>query len=106
LSPAVLVLTLVAPAIDLWSLVLPGVLPPIVTVLATSAATAALLLVWLRFPRTSWLAAATLAVGASLALRLAGVDGAAALSLLSVIALGLGGGFASPTRDAEAFLSL
>jgi hypothetical protein len=50
---------------------------------------------WLRFPRTNWLAAAFLAALAGFALRLAGADVAPLLSLLSIVAVGLGGGFAS-----------
>src|SRR5919206_689981 len=83
LSPFVLALTLGAPALDLLSMVLPGVLGPWLGILATSAATAALLMVWVRFPRTSWLAAAVLAGAASLAMRLVGADIAPLLSLLA-----------------------
>jgi hypothetical protein len=54
-----------------------------------------LLLMWLRFPRTNWLAAAGIAATAGFALRLVGADVAPLLSLLSIVAIGLGGGFAS-----------
>lgn len=101
LSPGVLILSLVAPALDLFSLVSSATVPSIVALLATSAAASALLMVWVRFPRTSWLAAATLAACASLALRLIGADGAAWMSVLTVTALGLGGAFATPARDLE-----
>jgi hypothetical protein len=47
------------------------------------------------------LAAASLAALASFALRLAGADQAAGLSLLAVIALGIGGAFAPPTDAPE-----
>ena len=67
-------------------------------VIASGATSAALLVMWLRFPRTSWLAAASLAAVASLAMRLMGADVAELLSLLAVIALGIGGAFA-PTAD-------
>jgi hypothetical protein len=53
--------------------------------------------------REAWLAAAALAMVASGALRVAGASGpqAAILSLLAVLALGLGGAFASPVPDLE-----
>ncbi|HEV7664521.1 MAG TPA: hypothetical protein VGQ62_13355 [Chloroflexota bacterium] len=104
-APAVLFLTLAAPTIDLLSMVLPGALVPLLGVVAISAASAALLLTWVRFPRASWVAAAALAGTASLALRLIGADGAPVLSLLSVIALGIGGAFASPSQEPEAWLA-
>jgi hypothetical protein len=99
-----LVVTLLAPAVDLLNVVQPGWLPPIVGILAIASASAALLVTWIRFPRTSWLAAATLAASASLALRLAGAEVAPFLSLLMVVALGIGGAFASPTRESQAWL--
>jgi 4-diphosphocytidyl-2C-methyl-D-erythritol kinase len=101
----VLVLTLVAPALDLLGFVQPGVIVPLLGQLAASAAAAALLLAWARYPRTSWLAAATLAGLASLALRFAGADVAAALSLLTVVAIGIGGAFASAVPEPEAWLA-
>ena len=95
LSPAALLLTLVAPALDLLSLVQPQVTLPSLGALGCAGAGAVLLLVWLRSPRTSWLFAASLAMFASLALRLVGFEVyAPALSLLAVVALGLGGAFA------------
>jgi hypothetical protein len=106
LSPGVLALALIAPAIDLFALVEPLALVPVVAVAATAGAGAVLLLVWARYPRTSWLAAASLASFASLAMRLVGADVAPALSLLAVVALGLGGAFASAPADTEALLSV
>lgn len=103
LSPVVLALTLIAPALDLLSTVLHGALGPAFGIAATSVATAALIAVWVRFPRTSWLAAAVLAGLASVGLRLIGVELAPVLSLLSVVALGIGGAFATPARDAQAW---
>jgi hypothetical protein len=105
LSPAVLLLTLVAPALDLLAIVqhAPGV--PTMGALATAAASAVLLVNWVRFSRASWLAAASLAGFASLVMRLVGADVAPALSLLMVIGLGLGGAFAPPARpNAHAWL--
>lgn len=104
LSPGVLILSLTAPALDLFSMVSSATIPSIVAVLATSAAAAALLMVWFRYPRTSWLAAAALGACASLALRLIGADGAAWMSMLTVTALGFGGAFATPARDLDNLL--
>ena len=104
LSPVVLVLSLIAPALDLLAIVQPGVLVPGVGVVATAVAAAVLALSWARYPRTSWLAAAGLAACAGLALRMVGADIAPVLSLLAIVALGIGGAFASPERSAEAWL--
>ena len=104
LSPAVLMLTLIGPTLDLLGRVQPGAALPILATVATGAASAVLLFTWLRYPRTSWLAAATLAGLASVALRLVGLELAPALSLLGVVALGIGGAFASPARESEAWL--
>jgi hypothetical protein len=104
LPPAVLVLTLAAPAIDLLKLVQPGVVVPTLGLVAAGVAAAALLAVWVRFPRTSWLAAASLAGFASLALRFIGADVASALSLLAIVALGIGGAFASGVTEPESGL--
>jgi hypothetical protein len=103
LPPGVLVLTLIAPALDLLAIVQPGVLVPGFGIVATGFAAAALALTWARYPRTSWLAAASLAGCAGLALRLVGADVAPVLSLLAIVALGIGGAFASPSRAAEAW---
>ena len=94
----VLALSLVAPAFDLLRMVQPSLPLASVAVIASGAASAALLVMWLRFPRTSWLAAASLAAVASLAMRLVGADVAELLSLLAVVALGIGGAFA-PTAE-------
>jgi len=94
----VLALTLVAPAFDLLRMVQPSLPLASAAVIASGAASAALLVMWLRFPRTSWLAAASLAAVASLAMRLMGADVAELLSLLAVVALGIGGAFA-PTAE-------
>jgi hypothetical protein len=99
--PLVLALTLVAPALDLFLRIQP--VPGLGTIglIASGAAAAALLIVWLRFPRTSWLLAASLAAIASLVMRLVGADVAPMLSLLSVVALGVGGAFASADLTLE-----
>jgi hypothetical protein len=101
----VLVLALAPSLLDLLRLVQPGLTPFLATpdALACGAATAVLLLMWLRFPRTAWLLAATLAAAVGLALRLTGADVAPLLSLLAIVALGVGGGFANPeVRSASA----
>ena len=97
----VLALTLVAPAFDLLRMVQPFLALSAVSVIASGAASAALLVMWLRFPRTSWLAAASLAALASVAMRVMGADVAALLSLLAVIALGIGGAFAPIPESAD-----
>ena len=80
----------------------PFALPvPVVAALAS----AVLVVSWARYPRTSWLAAASLAAVASVGLRALGADVAPLLSLLAVVALGIGGAFASPAREAEAWLA-
>ena len=101
MPPVVLGLSLVAPALDLLRMVQPLLPLASIGVVASAAASAALLVMWLRFPRTSWLAAACLAAVASLAMRLVGADVAAALSLLAVVALGIGGGFAPAAELAD-----
>jgi hypothetical protein len=104
LSPGALVLTLVAPALDLLARVQPGAALPMLALVASAGAAAILLMTWLRFPRTGWLAAASLAACACTAMRLVGAEVAPLLGLLAVFAVGIGGGFGSPTRDAEAWL--
>jgi hypothetical protein len=94
-QPAVLLLALIAPALDLLAVVQPGTAAPNAGLVAAGLASAALVFTWGRFWRTSWLAAASLAAVASLALRFAGVDVAPAFSLLVVLALGVGGAYAS-----------
>jgi hypothetical protein len=98
---AVLGMTLVVPALDLLTLVQPGMRMPLVGALAATVVCAALLVTLARFPRTSWLAAASLAAIAALAARILGAEIAPLLSLLAVVALGLGGGFATSGRDLE-----
>ena len=105
LPPVVLVLTLIAPALDLMAIVQPAASVPILGLLATGLAGVTLLVSWARYPRTSWLAAACLAGLASVGMRAAGADVAPLLSLLTVVALGIGGAFASPVREAEAWLA-
>ena len=92
LPPVVLVLTLIAPALDLLAMVQPAAVAPPLGLLATGLASAVLVVSWARYPRTSWLAAASLAAVASVGLRALG-------------ALGIGGAFASPAREAEAWLA-
>jgi hypothetical protein len=104
LSPVVLVLVLIAPALDLLAIVQPAASVPTLGMLTSALASITLVVTWARYPRTSWLAAAGLAAIASLVLRLVGADVAPLLSLLAVMALGIGGAFASPVHDAEAWL--
>ena len=101
LAPGVLAIPLIAPALDLLHMVQPGLSLATAGAVASGLASAVLLISWLRFPRASWLAAASLAALASFALRLAGADVAAGLSLLAVIALGIGGAFAPPIDAPE-----
>ena len=97
MPPAVLALTLIAPALDVVGLAQPYPVVGQVGVFAAAIATAVLVTCWLRFPRTNWLAAASFAAVAGVVLRLLGDDVAPLLSLLSIVALGIGGAFA--TRD-------
>ncbi len=105
LPSGVLALTLVAPALDLLAWVQRNVVVPNLGVVAAGVAAAVLLVFWAHFPRTSWLAAATLAAVAGVALRVVGADVAPALSLLAVLALGTGGAFASAVAEPEAWLA-
>jgi hypothetical protein len=97
LPPVVLAIALVPAALDLLRMVQPGLVGVLNTPTSVAAAVSAavLLAMWLRFPRTSWLLAASFAACASLALRLVGADVGPALSLLSILALGVGGAFVS-----------
>jgi hypothetical protein len=104
LPPVVLVLVLIAPALDLLAMVQPAASVPTLGMLAMGVASVTLLITWARYPRTSWLAASCLAAVASLGMRAVGADVAPLLSLLAVVALGIGGAFASPVREAEAWL--
>jgi len=100
----VLLLALIAPTLDVLMRVQPADFLATVALAASAGAGAVLLLVWARHPRTAWLAAASLACFASVALRLAGADVAPAFSLLSIVALGLGGAFAPP-RETDTLLA-
>jgi hypothetical protein len=106
LAPGVCVAPLLAPALDLLRAVQPSVGLAMPALVAAVAAGVVLVITWARYPRTSWLAAATLAALASVALRLAGTEVAPALSLAAIVALGIGGAFASPTGELEAWLEL
>jgi len=93
--PAVVLGVALVPALlDLLSLVQTAVTLGAALEVASGVAMLSLLLVWLRFPRTDWLAAASFAALASFAMRLVGADVAPLLSLLSIVALGIGGAFA------------
>jgi hypothetical protein len=94
----VLALALVPAALDLLKLVQPalGSYLAVPDLIAGGAAASVLLLMWLRFPRTNWLAAASIAALAGLALRLSGAEVAPLLSLLAIVAVGVGGGYANP----------
>ena len=100
-APGVLALVLIAPALDLLHIVQPGLPLASTGVVASGIASVVLAIAWVRVPRTSWLAAASLAALASFAMRLVGADVAAALSLLAVVALGIGGAFAPPVEVAD-----
>ena len=98
LPSIVLALTLFPPMLDLLGLVQPAALISRGAVLTAALATVVLVACWVRFPRTNWLAAASVAATAGLALRLLGADVAPLLSLLSIVALGIGGAFATRGR--------
>jgi len=104
LPAAVLVPPLLAPALDLLGTVQPSVAAPGLDVLAAGLGALVLLAAWLRYPRTGWLGAAALAAVTGAALRLLGADVAPLLSLLAVVALGVGGAFATQHRTAESWL--
>ena len=101
LPPGVLLVALIAPALDLLAMVQPITAGLGLALVAAIASAAVLLVSWVKYPRTSWLAAAALAATASAALRIAGIELASALSVLSVIALGVGGAFASDAQPSE-----
>jgi hypothetical protein len=94
-------MTLLAPAMDLLVAVQPGLELPGARLAGASLAALVLVMAWGRFPRTSWLAAASLAAVASVAMRLAHADVAPALSLLAILALGVGGAFAPRGHDLD-----
>jgi hypothetical protein len=98
----VVLIALAAPALDLLHVLQPAAALRGAAVVMSAAAALVLLGCWAHYPRLAWLAAATLAGGASLALRLGGAEAAAGLSLLAVLALGVGGAFASPAGELEA----
>ena len=100
----VLVAALMAPALDLLRLVQPLAFAPGLLPLASGLGGLALLAAFVRFPRTSWLGAAAFAAVAGAALRMAGADVAPILSLLAIVALGVGGAFASPVPAAESWI--
>jgi hypothetical protein len=100
LPPLALAVVLVPLAIDLLTTVMPALTQPMLlpSTLASLGAAALLLVLWLResdLRSASWMAAATIAAAISVVLRMNGEEFAALVSLLSVVALGIGGGFAS-----------
>jgi hypothetical protein len=97
IPPMGLAVVLVPAALDLLAAVMPALAQTLLmpSAVAGGAAAAVMLLAWLRFPRASWLAAATFAAAISAVLRLNGDQVAWLVSLLSIVALGIGGGFAS-----------
>jgi hypothetical protein len=102
--PLVLALTVAPAVLDLMRVVQPGVAPALAvpSVAATGVAAAVLLLTWARFPRTAWLLAAGFAALAGMVLRVAGADVGPVLSLLAIIALGVGGAFGAPATPRTA----
>ena len=101
--PLVLLACLLAPGLDLLGLVQANAGLPLPSLVASGAAGLLLLLIWARHLREAWLAAATLAMLASAALRLAAATGPQAplLSLLAVLALGIGGAFTSAASELD-----
>src|SRR5579859_4615282 len=106
--PGVLALVLVAPALDVLRTATPGIgvvgssnAVTDVALLGNALAAAALTIVWLRCVRASWLFAAALAALAAVALRLVGADVAPILSVLAILALGVGGGFSTSQLSLE-----
>jgi hypothetical protein len=97
IPPVALAVVLVPAALDLLAAVMPALAQALLmpSAVASGAAAAVMLLAWLRLPRASWLAAATFAAAISAVLRLNGDEVAWVVSLLSIVALGIGGGFAS-----------
>ncbi len=104
LPPLVLVLSVLPLAFDLLGNVHSALSLGSVALIAAGVAAFALAVIWARYPRTSWLAAAVLAAAASVAMRLVGAEVAPVLSVLAVLAVGIGGGFASPTHELEGWL--
>ncbi len=90
---AVTAIALVAPALDLVGQ-LQHVAPLQTAALVACALATVVQLVALAYrPRAAWLAAAALATGTSVILRLGGYPEGPALALLGVVALGTGGAF-------------
>jgi hypothetical protein len=104
LAPGLLLVALIPPALDFLVMVQPVIDVPGVRLAAAAVAAALLAVLWGRYPRTTWLAAAALAAVANVALRLVGADLAPVLSLLSVLALGIGGAFASRAHDMDSWM--
>ena len=106
--PLVLLACLVAPGLDLLGLVQSHAALPVLSLAACVGAGALLVYVWARQMREAWMAAAALAMLASGALRLAGAaePQAPLLSLLAVLALGVGGAFSSPVPDLDPEVAL
>ena len=101
--PLALLACLVAPGLDLLGLVQSHAGLPLLSLVASAGAGVLLLAIWARHVREAWLAAAALAMLASGALRLVAASGPQAplLSLLAVLALGVGGAFSSPVPDLD-----
>jgi hypothetical protein len=101
--PAILLASLAAPALDLLGLVEIHAALPALSLAWCAVAGLLLLVVWARHPREAWLAAAALAMVASGGLRFSALGGPPAplLSLLAVLALGVGGAFASGASELD-----
>jgi hypothetical protein len=97
LPPVALAIALIPSALDLLQIVQPALIAALAGPAAWASGLAAAVLagVWLRYPRATWLLAASFAACASLALRLVAAELGPLLSLLSIIALGVGGAFAT-----------
>lgn len=106
LPPLVLFLAVVPLAVDFLAIVQRALALETLALALSLVAAVALGLSWARHPRTSWLAASVLAAIAGLAMRLVGADVAPLLSLLAVVAIGIGGAFASPTRELDNWLEV
>jgi hypothetical protein len=100
----VLLVALVVPGLDLLALLQTHAIVPGLSLAGCGLAGVLLGLTWLRQPRETWLGSAALAVAASAALRLIGAPEAPLLSLMAVVALGIGGAFAAPGLDLDATL--
>jgi hypothetical protein len=96
-----LFLALLPSLADLLRIVQPPLVSPGAQLACAAVAAVSLLLVWIRLPRTNWVIAAWLAALASVTLRVVGSEVAPFLSLLVVLALGIGGAFASHDDELE-----